>query len=131
MKLSESIVYISGPYRAPTIFGVIWNIYKARRASKRWWGTNPVICPHLNTAFFGGDVKYIEGDLEIIRRLHKKDIMFMLSGWENSQGSCRELELAIERGLQVKYERPPVFTPLEPDSVRVNVIDYLRPEGVQ
>jgi hypothetical protein len=41
---------------------------------------------------------FLDGDLEILRRV---DAIFMLPGWENSEGSKGELALAITLGLPV------------------------------
>ena len=63
-----------------------------------------MICPHKNTAHFGGlcnkDV-YLEGDLEILSRC---DAICLLKGWENSQGARQEYDLARELGLEIIEE---------------------------
>ena len=66
------IVYVCGPYRAPTEYGVLLNIQKAAQIAIEVWRSGAVcICPHKNTAFFGGAVPdsfWLEGDKEIVRR---------------------------------------------------------------
>jgi hypothetical protein len=101
------IIYTAGPYRSP--FGehyVFENIMKARDASLFIWRNGGVaICPHLNTFLFGGahglpDKTWLNGDLEIIKRC---DGIFMIPGWESSDGSKRELAWAKEHGLKAMF----------------------------
>jgi hypothetical protein len=102
------IIFVSGPYRAPTKQGIDANIYAAMHAAKELWRSGfAVICPHANTANFDGAVPdeiFLEGDLEILRRC---DCIFMMAGWESSEGSKGEYELALALGLDVYYEQPP------------------------
>lgn len=46
------VIYVSGRYSARTVFGRLWNIYKARRVAirlwKEGWGYIALVCyPHL------------------------------------------------------------------------------------
>lgn len=110
------VAYVSGPYRAQTILGVMRNIWRARKvAIKLWKAGYAVICPHLNTAFFpqgaafaeleGEDhIGYIRGDLAIVNRLIPRyDMMVILPGWENSVGAREEFLVAIKRELIIRY----------------------------
>jgi hypothetical protein len=104
-----NIAYISGAYRSKYgVIGRIINILKARQAAKRLWKEyDAVICPHLNTALFDGvvsDDKFLKGDIEILNRLHRKDTIYMMDGWENSEGAKMELDVATRRGLTVRYQ---------------------------
>jgi len=103
------VAYISGPYRAKTVSGVLRNIIKAREVAIKYWKLGyAVICPHTNTAFMDGeapDEVWLEGDKEIIRRLTPEDAIVMMIGWEDSEGAKAELELAKELGLKIIYER--------------------------
>jgi len=101
------IVYVAGAYRARTIFGVLWNILKARWvAIKLWkWGY-AVICPHMNTALFPheGRIDYIKGDLAMLDRLKEgHDCLVLIPGWQKSTGANDELERAHNISLKV-YE---------------------------
>ena len=112
------IVYISGRYRSwikigkfkiKNPIGIAWNIWKARQASIKLWNQGyTVICPHMNTAHFDGLVKddtFMQGDLEIIRRLRiKRDCIYMMKGWRQSEGAMKELALAKKRRLRIIYE---------------------------
>ena len=97
------IIYISGRYRARTIFGKLWNIWKARRAAQKLWKEGwIVICPHLNTFLFDESLPYIEGDCEIIRRCC--DAIYMLKDWMRSEGAIQEWGCAIRHKREIYYE---------------------------
>jgi len=96
------VIYISGAYRARTIFGVLWNIYKARRAAQELWANGyAVICPHMNTALFDDGFPYIRGDCEILKRCDK---IYMLKGWRKSEGANIEYQVALQHKLDIIYE---------------------------
>ncbi len=97
------IIYVSGRYRAKTLLGKLWNIWKARRAAQRLWEDGwVVICPHLNTAMFNEKHPYIAGDCEIIKRCC--DAIYMLENWEKSEGAQIELATAKIKGIAIYYE---------------------------
>ena len=97
------IIYVSGRYRARTWLGKVINIYKARRAAQRLWGDWVVICPHMNTALFKEDgIPYIAGDCEIVKRCC--DAIYMLKGYESSEGAMIELATAKNNGIEVIFE---------------------------
>jgi len=99
------VIYIAGAYRNGSEWGLVENIRHAEReAIKLWQNGYAVICPHKNTAHFGGlcpDGVWLDGDIEILKRC---DVIYMLSNWQSSVGAKRELEVAIENGLEVRYE---------------------------
>jgi len=82
-------------------------IRQAEDAALWYWAHGwAVICPHKNTAHFGGafgipDTVWLDGDLELVRRC---DAIYMLSNWKESSGAKAELELARELGLEIIYE---------------------------
>lgn len=103
--MKNVLVYLAGPYRSKVgENGVYENIERAREAARRIWATMDVacICPHMNTAFFGGedipDDKFLEGDLVMLRRC---DIVCMLPGWRDSAGSRGERTDAKMNGIPV------------------------------
>lgn len=111
MSDSRYVVYTAGKYRAPTEYEVWQNIEAARLAGVELLraGWFPLI-PHANSAFMGGvvpDEIFLQGDLDLIRRT--VDAMYMLIGWEDSQGARREHEYARELGIPIYYQAP--FTP--------------------
>lgn len=101
------VVYIAGPFRAPTQWGIAENV----RAAERWgkvvgeMGAMPMI-PHANTAHFHGlmtEEFWIEGTKELLRRC---DAILMIPGWEKSTGARGEKAEAERLGL-------PVFVAIE------------------
>lgn len=103
----SKIIYVCGPYRGKTDYEQIDNIYHAQRVALRLWELGWVVfCPHLNTANFNWysnlpDDVWLNGGLKLLGRC---DCMIMLKGWEQSKGANAELELAIEKGLEIYYE---------------------------
>lgn len=104
-------IFVSGPYRAETESEKAENIWHAVRVAVRLWELGwCVFCPHSNTANFDNFSKlppktYLEGDIVFLKCC---DAIFMLEGWEQSVGSKRELEVALELGLEVYYEKEAV-----------------------
>ena len=111
MNLRHLVGYVAGPYRAPTPWGVHQNIQAAEKVAAILWQAGvTVICPHKNTAYFGGfcpDEAWLEGDLEIIRRC---DFIVMMAGWCQSKGAVEELREAQKAGLPVFYAWNPGFS---------------------
>ncbi len=97
------IVYVSGRYRARTIFGKIINILKARSVAVKLWREGWIdICPHMNTSLFPEDnINYIEGDCELVKRC---DAIYLLKSWQKSKGSRQELAVAIDNNLEILWE---------------------------
>lgn len=99
------VIYIAGPYRAGDLQGILNNIKRARRVAARLWGQGwAVICPHSNTALFDGlanDSVWLKGDLEILSRC---DAVYMMDGWELSEGASQEHTLATMLNKEIIYE---------------------------
>ena len=101
MKTSRIPVgYVAGPYRSETECGVARNIAVAEEAAKALWQAGAaVICPHKNTAWFGGlvpDQSFLAGDIEILRRC---DFVFTCGDWQASVGATGEVAVAQELGI--------------------------------
>ena len=98
-------IYIAGKYRSSTEWGLEENIRRAETAAiKLWQQGYAVLCPHKNTAHFGGacpDEAWLKGDIEFLKVC---DCIYMLKGWEGSLGACEELRIAQEHNLEVIYE---------------------------
>jgi len=97
------VIYTAGKYRGK-IHEIYANIQLARYYALQIWQKGHVaICPHLNTMFMDGwcpDEKWLSGDLLILERC---DAIFMIPGWEYSQGARTELTFAQDHGLKVYY----------------------------
>lgn len=99
------LIYVIGRYRASSQWELEQNIRHAEQAAiKLWLDGWAVICPHKNTAYFGGlapDDVWLDGDLEIIKRC---DAVYVLKGWQQSGGSRVEVALAKQLELEIIYE---------------------------
>jgi len=101
------VIYIAGHYRDPRgEFYVRCNIREAERAALMvWLWGGAALCPHKNTAGFGGahgiaDETWLKGDLELLERC---DAVWALPGWDTSIGATGEVNHA--KSLNI-----PVFT---------------------
>jgi hypothetical protein len=96
------LVFVAGPYRHTTEWGVWQNIRRAEDLALELWLLGlSVICPHKNTAMFGGaapDDVWLKGSLEVVRRC---DAVVCTGDWKQSIGARGEVELAREIGLPV------------------------------
>lgn len=101
------VIYIAGPYRAETTYGVYQNIRKAEAVAVNLWKQGwCVLCPHLNTQLFdqievAPPEVFLEGGLELLRRC---DAVYMMKDWETSKGAKTEHEEAVRLGKQIIYD---------------------------
>lgn len=98
------LVYVAGPYRAKTMWGVEQNIRKAEAVGMEIAKSGlayPVI-PHCNTRGYfeetQGDQFWLEGTLELMR---KCDAVMLTEGWEKSSGTRGEIKEAWRISLPV------------------------------
>lgn len=96
------LVYVAGPYRAKTEWQLTQNIREAEALALQLWQAGfAVICPHKNTAYFGGaadDSVWLEGDLVMLR---KCDAVVCTERWNESEGAKAEVEEAKRLGIPV------------------------------
>ena len=99
------VVYIAGPYRAPTPWQVLAHVRAAQEAALAVWKMGAVaLCPHSNTGLFDGecpDEVWLQGDLELLRRC---DAVLMIGAWAQSQGALGERRLAEALELPIFYD---------------------------
>ena len=107
------VIYIAGPYRSPHgEWGVVENIRKAEAAALFVWQYGgAALCPHKNTALFGGapgcsDDVWLAGDIEMLLRC---DAVWMIDGWRDSIGARRERDVARENGIPALFEHNDVI----------------------
>lgn len=99
--MNPKLVYIAGPYRAPTRWGVEKNIHAAENLAigVATLGAFPV-CPHANARQYFGDVQtpefWLTGTLKL---LEKCDAVIFVSGWKQSEGATNEYKRAQEIGM--------------------------------
>lgn len=102
------VIYIAGPYRNKSEYEVGENIRVAGWYSLHVWELGGVaLCPHKNTAFFGGaynipDDTWLKGDLELLNRC---DAVYVTSNWSESSGATAEVEFAKNHNIPVLYTR--------------------------
>lgn len=96
------VVYVAGAFRGKTQWDIMQNVRKAEDASLKLWKLGyAVVCPHTMTQHFQNecpDKVWLDGCLELLRRC---DAIYLVSGWQNSEGSLAEYKLARELGLVV------------------------------
>ena len=100
------VVYIAGPYRARNAWEIEINIRAAEALALHVWSAGMVaLCPHAMTRYYQGflpDALWLAGDLELVSRC---DAVFLIPGWERSQGAMAEARFATDKGI-------PTFTTL-------------------
>ena len=98
------VAFISGPYRADTVRGIVENIQRAEAVALKYWRLGyAVICPHKNSALFDGampDNVWLEGDIEMLMRC---DVIVMMRDYKRSEGARAELKAAAGR-IDVIFE---------------------------
>ncbi len=101
----KKVIYVAGPYRADCENNLFENIMRARAKARELWHEGwTVICPHANSMFMGDKDDFqlfLDGGLELVRR---SDAIYMLAGFEKSEGSLQELALARELGKEIIFE---------------------------
>lgn len=96
------LVYVAAPYRANTEYQLERNIRVAEIAALEIWKRGAaVMCPHKNTAHFGGalglgDETWLKGDLAMIKRC---DALFVTG--DISEGVRQEIEFAKNNDIPV------------------------------
>lgn len=99
------VIYVAGPFRAPTPEGIEANIRNAEELGKRVakLGVSTII-PHANTRNFHGEFDedfMLESTLALAMLC---DAMILVPKWELSQGTRGEIRAAINMGIPVFVE---------------------------
>jgi hypothetical protein len=96
------VVYIAGPYRAKTAWGIERNVRRAEGVALdiASFGAG-FLCPHSMCRFFQGTVSddyWLAMTLELLRRA---DAVALVPGWDVSPGARAEVEEANRLQLSV------------------------------
>lgn len=105
-------LYIAGPMR-----GYKNNNFQAFHAAAKWWSMNCAVEKIFNPAQMDEEAGY-DGDCaainsrEYLKSCMQRDIaaimasdaLYMLTGWEKSEGARVEHALAVYLGLKIFYE---------------------------
>lgn len=96
------VIFIAGPYRAKTEWEILENIRRAEAIAVKVWQAGMVaLCPHKNTAYFGGlcpDQTWLDGGLELLRRC---DGLVLVPGWHKSPGTIGKIKEAKRLGIPI------------------------------
>lgn len=99
------VIYIAGAFRGANAWEIHQNVLRAEEITAKLIGQGyAVICSHKMTENMQGlydDQIYLDACMELIKRC---DAIYMLKGWEDSEGSKEELSLALKEGKEVYYE---------------------------
>jgi hypothetical protein len=104
------VIIVAGKYTSKSDWEKDQNIQKARAVARMLWYLGwAVICPHSNTSFFGDNEENDPGEREmwtqgVLELVSRSDAIYMMKGYEQSEGAKKELELAEELGLEVLFE---------------------------
>jgi hypothetical protein len=100
-------VFIAGPFRASTPWGVEINIRRAEYLALDVWRLGAAaLCPHTNTRHFDGvlhDDVFLRGTTALMLQC---DAVLMMDTWKDSTGAVNERATAIEHGMPVFYDLP-------------------------
>jgi hypothetical protein len=98
------IIYTAGPYRAASEEDKARNVERAKWWAEALWRLGlTVICPHVNTYDMDMAIppeEFVRRDLYLVGRC---DAVFMLPGWEQSEGAGLERKFAMEHGIPIFY----------------------------
>ena len=99
------VIYICAPYRSDSEWELVQNIRRAETMALNVWRIGGVaLCPHKNTAHFGGyssleDKVWLNGDMELLARC---DAMFCEIPYETaSRGMLQEIEFCMEHNIPI------------------------------
>jgi len=102
--VASLVIYIAGPYSAPTSEGIAKNVRLAAEAGIEVMRRGHVaLCPHTMTHNWdmGTGLRYeqfLAADLELLRRC---DAVLMVGTWGASKGAVGEYRAALALGLPV------------------------------
>jgi len=102
------MIYVAGPFRGKTPWEVEQNIRRAEGVSLEIARIGAIpLCPHTMYRFFDKqcDNNYWLRATEEL--LIKCDAIYLLKGWEKSEGAKGEHHLAVDTGMNIFFEEHP------------------------
>lgn len=95
-------VYIAGPFRGANAWAVEQNIRRAEESGMAVFQMgHTALIPHCNTRFFNGTINdqfWLDATAAWIPCV---DAVLLVQGWEHSEGTLQEIELAEAIGVPV------------------------------
>lgn len=103
--MQRKLIYVAGPFRAKTPWGIECNIRNAEEAGLHiaLCGDIPVI-PHTMYRFFQDSLPddfWLDATMDLLK---KCDGIYMLKDWKKSTGARAEYEWARANGLLLRFE---------------------------
>lgn len=99
------LIYLAGPFRALTSWGIEQNVRRAEEVALRLWKLGyAVICPHTLTRFYQNeapDQLWTNGVMAMLRRC---DAVFVLPDSELSIGTQEEIKEANRLDIPTFYD---------------------------
>lgn len=112
------LIYIAGPYRADSVYGVSRNIEAARSVAAEVWRLGAcAVCPHLNSAYMDGlvpDAQFLDGAMEMMRRC---DLVVLVPGYDKSAGAMAEWHTAEQLNIPTLWQMPHIAGWIEHSNV--------------
>jgi hypothetical protein len=105
VKVSSKVVYVAGPYSAPTAWQREQNIRRAEALTLELWERGvPAICVHaIARNYFGAVSERLAVAIDDAL-LDRCDAVLLVEGWEHSTGTLAEIKRATAAFM-------PIFQP--------------------
>jgi hypothetical protein len=102
------VVYIAGKFRGANAWEVHINCIAAELVASYVadLGAMP-LCPHMNTRNMDGTISdqfWLDGTMELLRRLRRDDALITVDNWQDSEGARGEVEEAQRLGIPVFHD---------------------------
>ena len=99
------VVYVAGKFRGKNSWEIHNNVLKAEKAVVDLIGKGYApIAPHLITANLQGlypDKVFLDMCIDLLK---KADAIYLLKGWQDSEGSVQEWIVAQDLGMEIIFE---------------------------
>ena len=137
-KKRDTLIYLAGPYTGSCSVECTQNIRIAESYAMHLWNLGyPTICPHLNSAHFDGcapESLFLSGTLLM---LEKCDVVVLIEGWRESNGTlgeiyrANELAIPVYDGVEALEADDPIVIKIRPafdgETSKVDVVNIRPP----